>query len=234
LSGVNVHSTSQPAGSVAHRRQSKSIRAGLGLFDCEPVSIVLDHQHDRAWAVAQQDGDATGAGMLSDVAQGFLRDTIQLILNFFGQLVWPSADVERALNSAVTRKTLGELAKRVGQMRAFEWLWPQTEEHSARVLQTGFGQVPDACQALGEIQRFDRAVDCLEVQQNSSELLNERVMDFASQPVALLYDGEVRQSFDETLIARLRNKTPGGAVEILEPLIHFTDSHHREFPLLPM
>jgi hypothetical protein len=59
-------------------------------------------------------------------------------------------------------------------------------------------------------------------------------VDLASQSVALFYDGGVRKSFDETLIARLGDKAPGGAIEILERLIHFIDSRHCAFLMLPL
>src|SRR5258705_386260 len=99
--------------------------------------------------------------MLSNVAQGFLRHTIQFVLNFFGELVRPPADVKCAMNSAVTRKTLGELAERMGQIRAFERLWPQSEEHPARVFQTAFGRrAQDAPRTAAKVARRRESVPC--------------------------------------------------------------------------
>jgi hypothetical protein len=172
--------------------------------------------------------------MLSHIAEGFLRHTIQLVLDFFRELVRPSAHVQRAMNSTVTRKAFGELAERVGQIRAFERLWPQSEQHSARVFQTALGELSDAGETFGDIHRFVRAVGGLEVEQNARELLNERVMNLTGQPVAFLYDGGVGKSFRDTSIARFRNRASRGAVEIPEASIYFTDSPHCEFPLLPM
>jgi hypothetical protein len=170
--------------------------------------------------------------MLSHVTERLLRDTIQFVFNFFGQPVRSSSEVKRTLNSTVTRKSFGKLVECIGQTRPFERLWPQTEQHSASVFQTGFGELSDTCQTLGRIHGFIRTPGRLNVQQNSRELLNERIVDLASQTVAFLYYGRARESLHKTLIARLKAQAPGGLIERLEAFIDFTNSRHLEFAAL--
>src|SRR6478672_4189803 len=102
--------------------------------------------------------------MFSHVAQGLLRHMIQLVLNIFGKLVRSSVGAERTINSAITRKALGELAQGVRQMCAFERLWPQSQQHPASVFQTAFRELSCAGQTLRGSLSFIRAIGRLQVQ----------------------------------------------------------------------
>src|SRR6185436_11501267 len=142
------------------------------------------------------------------------------------------------MNPAVARKALGELSKGVGQTGAFERLWPQAQEHSARVFQTAFGELPGASQAVGGNLSFVQTHGRLKVQQNPRELLRQGIMDLARQSAALFHEcgrgksfhhatqvnprGDVRAGViaafrrQEPLMARSRIKTRERAIEILQ------------------
>src|SRR5215472_15670870 len=107
------------------------MRAGLTLLNGKALTIVFNCQHDPSGSVAQQNGDRSGTRVLSHVTEGLLRHTIQLVFNLFGKLVPPSAGVERAINSAITREAMGELAQSVRQRCAVERLGSQTQQHPA-------------------------------------------------------------------------------------------------------
>src|SRR5205809_7151776 len=104
------------------------MRTGSVLCSYKPLPIVFNPQHDPAGSVAEQNGDRTGTRMLPHVTQGFLHHPIQLVLNVFWELLCPSTQAKRAINSAITRKTFGKLSQGVDQASAFERLWPQTQE----------------------------------------------------------------------------------------------------------
>jgi len=115
------------------------------------------------------------------------------------------------------------MATRVFKMRVFEMI----DSH----VHLDADEYPDPS---GAIKRALYAGVTAMVVPGTGPVSNRKVMDLARKPVAFLDDGRVRKGLQEPLIARLRNKAPGGAIEILEALIYFTDSRHREFPLLPM
>src|SRR5262249_21555672 len=145
------------------RGQAKSVRAGLALFNGKALPIVSDCQHDPVGSVAQQNGHKSGTRVLSHVTEGLLRHTIQFVFSLFGEFVRPTAGAERAMNSAIMRKALGQLAQSVSQMSAFERLWSQSQQHSASVFQTAFGQLSCAGQILRDSLGLTRAFGRLQV-----------------------------------------------------------------------
>src|SRR5579859_4502964 len=91
-------------------------------------------------------------------------------------------------------------------MRAFERLWPQPQEHPAGVFQTRFGELPGARHTLRSMHRSVQAAGRLEVQQNPCKLLNQGIVDLASQPPAFFNDGRARKSFHKQTLLRVRGK----------------------------
>ena len=88
----------------------------LSLLNHKSMPVVLNRQKDTAGLVRKQNGDRARTGVLPHVAQGSLRNSIQLILGVFRKFGCSSVHAERTLNSAIAEKVVGELFERVAQM----------------------------------------------------------------------------------------------------------------------
>ena len=167
--------------------------AVVALAECgcriESNPIVLDDHHDLAVAPLEQDVRARRPGMLEDVVQCLLRDSIEAGFNFLIEtLVIQSSDVELGGDAVVVRPFPEEFAERAGQSDVVQ---AGRAKLPCEELDVGIQALRDAIGLLDAILQLRSGLGArfqtLQIQTERRHLLAEVIVEVARDASAFVF-----------------------------------------------